>query len=321
MPGLSADARVILLLTAPLPVKEGTAAPPLTPSEYRRIAVILRDLGRRPGDLLSPGSATVWEACETVVGFERLDNLLMRDKALGSVIGRWGAAGVVPVTRADPGYPAVIKRRLGQDAPAVLWTTGDRSLLSRLPADSLAVVGPRRASDDALRFARETGALCARAGIAVVSGGARGVDSAAMQGALDAGGTAFGILPDSLARRANEGGNRALMREGRLALLSPFEPFSTFRAWQAMQRNRLIYACTRAALVADAALRQGGTWAGASEELARSSGVPVWVRDLHGSAGLEGLKAMGAHAWPEPRTPEELRAVIAADPRRDEALF
>jgi predicted Rossmann fold nucleotide-binding protein DprA/Smf involved in DNA uptake len=53
---------------------------------------------------------------------------------------------------------------------------------------ALAVVGSRDASEDALEFAHKLGQQCARQQVPLVSGTARGVDQAAMSGALDGGG-------------------------------------------------------------------------------------------------------------------------------------
>jgi DNA processing protein len=69
------------------------------------------------------------------------------------------------------------------DPPERLYLRGE---LPRGPA--VAVVGTRRASAEALAFTRNFAAELASAGVAILSGGAKGIDTAAHQGALDAGG-------------------------------------------------------------------------------------------------------------------------------------
>ncbi len=59
----------------------------------------------------------------------------------------------------------------------------------------LAIIGSRDATTDALDFTREVAAKCAQEGVGVVSGGARGVDAAAMQGSTEAGGYTIGTWP------------------------------------------------------------------------------------------------------------------------------
>ncbi len=60
----------------------------------------------------------------------------------------------------------------------------------------MAIVGSRNVDAQGEDFTREVAAWCARGRMAVVSGGARGVDQTAMQSALDAGGHVIGVLVD-----------------------------------------------------------------------------------------------------------------------------
>lgn len=93
------------------------------------------------------------------------------------------AAGAVMLCRGDPHYPAALARLA--DAPPLLWCMGDPALLAR---PMVALVGARNASSLGLRMARRLAGGLAGAGIAVVSGLARGIDAAAHEAAL-AGGT------------------------------------------------------------------------------------------------------------------------------------
>ncbi|WP_179378850.1 DNA-processing protein DprA [Jannaschia marina] len=83
------------------------------------------------------------------------------------------------LTLGAPGYPA----RLAEiaDAPPVLWARGEAAALS---APTVAIVGTRNASSLALRMARSLGRALAEAGVTVVSGLARGVDTVAHDAAL-----------------------------------------------------------------------------------------------------------------------------------------
>ncbi len=68
----------------------------------------------------------------------------------------------------------------------------------------------------ALWFTRGLAARCANEGLAVVSGGARGVDAAAMQGATEAGGYCIGVLASDLLKTSVNRQNRIGLQEGRL---------------------------------------------------------------------------------------------------------
>ena len=91
-----------------------------------------------------------------------------------------------------PGAGAYPERLLDlREPPPVLFVDGDPAALA-LPA--VALVGGRHAGSGALAAAREAGRLCATRRLVVVSGGARGIDAAALEGALDAGGAAIVVL-------------------------------------------------------------------------------------------------------------------------------
>jgi predicted Rossmann fold nucleotide-binding protein DprA/Smf involved in DNA uptake len=121
-----------------------------------------------------------------------------------------------------------------------------------------------------------------------------------MNGALEAGGTALGVLADSLEKKAMSRENRDHLRSGRLVLVSPYDPNAGFNVGHAMRRNKIVYAFADAALVVNAEIGRGGTWAGALEQLERHSSVPVYVRTTGPvSEALEALRGRGALPWPE----------------------
>jgi predicted Rossmann fold nucleotide-binding protein DprA/Smf involved in DNA uptake len=90
-----------------------------------------------------------------------------------------------------------LKKKLGQSAPPPLYGAGEMSLPD---VGGLAVVGSRNASEAALELTHEVARACARDGLGVVSGGAKGVDVAAMQSAGEAGGVVIGVLAADLLR-------------------------------------------------------------------------------------------------------------------------
>jgi predicted Rossmann fold nucleotide-binding protein DprA/Smf involved in DNA uptake len=106
------------------------------------------------------------------------------------------------------------------------------------------------------------------------SGGAKGVDTLSMDAALEARGTAVGVLADSL-ERAVKGQKEALSR-GDLCLVTPYSPNAGFSVGAAMGRNRLIYCLADHAIVVAFDAETGGTWAGATETL-KNKWVPVFV--------------------------------------------
>jgi len=183
--------------------------------------------------------------------------------------------------------------------------------MALLNSGGLAVVGSRQVSDALTTYAQEVGALAAKAEQTVVSGGARGVDRAAMDGALNAGGCVSGVLAEDLEREAMNRKNRDPLRSGRLVLVTEYDPCSRFSVGHVMQRNKLIYAFADNALIVNSDLEKGGTWAGAIEQLDKLHFAPVFVRSSgEPNCALDALRARGALPWPNPSTPEALPEML-----------
>lgn len=310
---LSSNTKAILLLTAPLVAgRDDRSTDLLTPSEYRKLARHLRERNAQPADFLTPTAGPLLGDCGTVIDRARLERLLARGFLLSQAVERWQARAIWVVSRADPTYPQRVKSRLREDSPAVLYGCGDRSILD---SGGLAVVGSRNAEDALIEYTRGIGGLVASAGRTLVSGGARGIDQAAMRGALDAGGRATGVLADSLEKAVVHRENRNLLLENRLVLISPYDPSAGFNVGHAMQRNKVIYALADAALVVSADLNKGGTWSGATEQLDKLQLVPIYLRTGgEGSAGLEALARKGAEPWPDPVDAEGLNTILDRPP-------
>ncbi|TBV05088.1 DNA-processing protein DprA [Phytopseudomonas dryadis] len=293
---LSEQAQAILLLTAWLGKQDPSGATPLTPTEWGRFALFLRDTGRNPADLLRVSDvASLLSGFEDKkVTLERIGKLLGRSAALGIALEKWQRAGLWILTRSDADYPKRWKHWLKNDAPPVLFGAGNRDLLNR---GGIAVVGSRDLDDAQVAFTGRLGRNIAHQGQAVISGGARGADEAAMLGALESEGMAVGVLADSLLRACTSAKYRKALMRNDLALVSPFNPEAGFNAGNAMARNKYIYCLSDAAIVIAATENKGGTWAGAIEDLKRGW-VPLWVRQGH-VPGNKALVDKGANWLPE----------------------
>lgn len=308
---LSSNAQAILLLTAPLIAGRGKpSVAPLSAGEYRRLARRLRELQREPANLLDLGADSLLEECGSHPDAARLERLLGRGFLLSQAVERWRTRAIWVVSRADAAYPQRLKKRLGEDAPPVLYGCGDASILD---GGGLAVVGSRNVNETLIEYTEDAGRLTAAARRAVISDGARGIDQAAMRGARDAGGIVVGILADGLEKAAVRREHREALMNGRLALICPYDPAARFNVGHAMQRNKLIYALADAALVVNSDYGKGGTWTGASEQLERLKFVPVYVRaDGDAGKGLAELQRLGARAWPNPKTAQELAEILGS---------
>ncbi|MCU9847228.1 DNA-processing protein DprA [Defluviimonas sp. WL0024] len=161
------------------------------------------------------------------------------------------AAGARLLCRHDPAYPRALAELA--DAPPVLWCLGDPALLSR---PMVALVGARNASSLGLRMARKLAEGLGAAGVTVVSGLARGVDTAAHAAALPTGTVAVmagGVdvtYPAENAALASEIALRGLRLSEQPIGLEP-------QARHFPLRNRIISGLARAVVVVEAAARSG----------------------------------------------------------------
>ena len=177
---------------------------------------------------------------------EQLRSRAERAMAIGA------ARGLVPVPRGDGGYPGILATI--PDPPTVLWVKGRLDPYGQ----AVAVVGSRAATPHALEVGRRLGEGLAHAGLVVVSGLARGVDSAAHAGALGAQGQTIAVLGcgadvvyppehDRLAARIAESG----------AIVSEFAPGSPPEAWHFPRRNRIISGLSLGVVVVEASTESG----------------------------------------------------------------
>ncbi|HEY6552980.1 MAG TPA: DNA-processing protein DprA, partial [Vicinamibacteria bacterium] len=155
----------------------------------------------------------------------------------------------------DPAYPPLLRR--AYDPPPVLYVRGALS-----PAEeakpTIAIVGARAASPEGRALARALGRDLAAAGVIVVSGLARGIDTAAHEGALQGGGCTIAVLGSALNRLyPRENGSLATAIAGSGAVVSEF-PFGTEPcAGNFPRRNRVLAAWSQAVVVVEAAARSG----------------------------------------------------------------
>lgn len=292
----SPHTQALLLLTAHLSGGDAKSAKPLSPAEWRRFSGWLEEKSLTPEKLMSGRFGEHLEGwTDKTITPERLERLMDRGVALALSMEKWSRAGLWVMTQVDSDYPERLQTLLEANAPAVLFGCGNRKLLSR---GGLAVVGSRKAGKGDLDYARALGALAANNGHSIVSGGAGGIDEAAMLGALEAEGTVVGVLSHGLLRACSSRKYLNHIMEQNLVLLSTQHPDAGFSVGAAMGRNRYIYCLADAAFVVHSG-KTGGTWHGANENL-KKQWVPLWVkRTSDKEAGNQAIAEAGAGWAPE----------------------
>ena len=171
-----------------------------------------------------------------------------------SEMRRAAALGIRLVGWDDAEYPPLLRRIY--DPPPVLYVRG--GLRTGEGEESLAIIGARAASPQGRALAQELARQLAQAGLTIVSGLARGIDTAAHRGALAAGGRSVAVLGSGLdqvypAENAELAGRLA----ERGAVVSEFRLGMTPYAGNFPRRNRVIAGWGRGVVVVEAAARSG----------------------------------------------------------------
>jgi len=207
------------------------------------------------------------------------------------ILAQARSCGLTVIGRGDGAYPAGLLHLA--DPPPVLFTRGRTELLE---AESVTIVGARRATARARDLAERLAAAVARSGRPVVSGMALGIDAAAHRGALSAAGPTIAVLgtgadvpyPRSQARLYREIVARGLV----VSELSPGTPALPHHF---PRRNRVLAALGRATVVVEAGARSGAL---ITVDHALDLGRDVWAVpgpiERPGSEGSNRLLAEGA---------------------------
>jgi DNA processing protein len=168
-------------------------------------------------------------------------------------IRRASTGSIAAIPWSDPSYPIALTTIA--DPPPVLWTRGR---LDALTAPAVAIVGSRAASPYGLAVAGQLAADLAARGLVIVSGLARGVDSAAHRGALVAGGATVAVLGSGVdVVYPHEHVSLAGDIDAAGAVISELVPGTRPQQWFFPLRNRIISGLSRAVVVIEAGEKSG----------------------------------------------------------------
>lgn len=247
--------------------------------------------------------------------------------------------GITHVPLTSPAYPSRLRSIF--DPPFGLFGLGAVvPVLDRAEqAPVVAIVGSRRPTGAGRRLAAEIAGALAERGAVVLSGLARGIDGAAHEGALDAGGVTIAVLGSAVDRvhpRRHQGLAERIAHEG--AVLSEYWPGTEAAPWRFPARNRIVAGMADAVVVVEAAARSGAL---ITADFAIENGTPVlavpgWP-GAEMSAGSNALLRSGAalcegaddvvaevsgRAWvqvQQPASPDGAAGVVLAELSREPA--
>ena len=173
--------------------------------------------------------------------------------------------------------------------------------MSFLSMPAISLVGSRDLQPENRVFAREVGKQAALQGFVLISGNARGADLTAQESCLEHDGKVISIVADRLDKCPLTKNILYLSEDGYDLGFSP---------QRALSRNQIIHCLGQKVFVAQAQLRKGGTWSGASQNL-KHRWNPVFCFDDN-SPGINGLLAAGAFAISQ----KELKNLSDLEPLR-----
>ena len=162
--------------------------------------------------------------------------------------------GISLVLKEDPQYPPLLREI--PHPPFGIYIKGTPPDNDQL---TIAIVGTRRATPDGKSTARRFATELARAGISIASGLAFGIDAAAHEGCLDAGGRTIAVLACGLANiypRNNESVARKILAQGG-TIISEYPPDMPAYPSRFLERNRIISGVSKGTLVIESPERSG----------------------------------------------------------------
>ncbi len=206
-------------------------------------------------------------------------------------IGSLEADAISVVCSFEADYPAMM--RDARNPPPVICVSGEVTDADRY---GLAIVGTREPTEEGRRVARELAQACARREITVVSGLARGIDTAAHRGAIEAGGRTIAVLGSGVRHihpKRNIRLAASIARRG--AVISEVAPEANPTGARLMARNRLTSALARGVLAVESTLC-GGTLQTAHDawKQARLVFACDWQGEKPQAEGTHALIAEGA---------------------------
>lgn len=177
---------------------------------------------------------------------------------------------ILPITHKE--YPRLLKVNLKFNAPTVIYTKGNKTLLQ---SPSIAIVGSRNADSNSLSFTDNIAKKASAENKVVVSGYAKGVDRQALDSAVESNGKSIIVLPQGIMTFGS--GFKQYFKhivQGNVLVMSSFAPKAPWSVEFAMARNPIIYGMASEIFVAQSD-DKGGTWSGVIDGLRKKRSIYV----------------------------------------------
>lgn len=270
----SNNAMSAILLCSYVGIQDSTTIKPFSLSEWNEFLEKLIEKKQEPGIVLEHDLSTLKQLQFSDELLERIRGLVSRGSGVAFELDDLAKKGIDVVTQFDADYPVLMRRRLKQKTPPVLFFAGDIRLAKKI---GIAVVGSRDVDDDGIEFTKRLVEKAAEEKLIIYSGGAKGVDTISERTAISAGSAVVCFVADSLLSKIKKKDITESIAQGRLLLISDVKPDAGFSAARAMNRNKYIYTSAYGTFVVSSDYNKGGTWTGAVEAIRNEwSKILVW---------------------------------------------
>ena len=268
-------ALVILCSTLGYQSKDSEAViKPLTVSAYNKLESRLEKAGFTPSIFLSEKLADISGRLSlTESEVKHIEQLLLRSDKLAEELERLSEKKIYVVGRTQENYPAKLKNAMDKHSPVIFFFCGEMRLLD---AETVAIIGSREVSEQEQEYAAKHARISVQNNRVVVSGGARGIDTIAKDAALHAGGKVATFVSDDMLGYITK--NAEYILWDRMLVLSSFHPAAAFKGYNALERNKYIYASSDYAVVVSSGDGTGGSYKGALDCI-KNKYCPLYVKD------------------------------------------
>lgn len=266
-PTLSDASNVALLLTSHLGAAvDETNDETLGPTEWHDFRNVVTETSLESvGDLLALESSE-WPAKLFFDKINRtwVDERLSNASRLALELEELNQSGIWVTTEFEETFPTKLTDTLGRKAPPFLYVAGEPI---NFQLKAVGFVGSRNADETDLAHTRDLVDIAIQDGFSIVSGGAKGVDTASEEEGLVQGGPVIEFPAEGIKNRLSNNDIREAILDGTLTVASMYRPDASWSVGGAMGRNKLIHGFGEYTIAVRSGDETGGTWEGSTENL------------------------------------------------------
>lgn len=286
---MNENSKAIIILCSHMCINEEIK--PFEPNEWSKLALKMMDNNIEPFQLLDLNEDIIEKLNLDKDMVNRINKLVTRSASIIFELNKYESMGIKVVTRADSLYPSIIKKKLKNNCPPIIYYCGNIELLNN---ELVGFVGSRNIDEKDQEIVENLVKKVVNKGHGIVSGGAKGVDETSTKTALENNGFAVEFIADSLIKKIKNKENITNIRNSKLLICSVTNPDAGFNVGTAMMRNKYIYTCSKGTIVVKSDFKKGGTWAGATENIKKGySPIYCIKKEYIGNQELIKLGAIG----------------------------